>query len=96
MAEILSYVCPFCGSQVRVGKSCPGCAKKAKRPKRRFWEKEKYEDGLERPDEDFNYDEFVAREFGKVPHRQTGLRWYWWALAVALLAAMISSVWWSR
>ena len=92
MTEVLSYTCPFCGCEVRVGKSCPGCAKKVKKPVKRPWEQEKSKDGLDLPDGDFDYAEFVAPEFGKAPHRQTGIKWYWWALAAGLLAAMICGV----
>jgi hypothetical protein len=49
---------------------------------------------LDLPDEAFDYDEFVAREFGKAPHRALGLRWYWWGLAVVLLLGMIFSALW--
>ena len=90
MTEVLSYVCPFCGCEVRVGKPCRGCAKKTKKPARRPWEQDKSADGLDLPGEDFDYEDFVAREFGRAPHRQTGLQWYWWVLAVIVLAGMIA------
>jgi hypothetical protein len=45
-------------------------------------------DGLDLPDEDFDYDEFVAREFGHVPHKQLGVKWYWWWIGVVLLVVM--------
>jgi hypothetical protein len=87
MPEILSYVCPFCETEVRVGKPCSGCAKKA-RPKKKPWEQDPAADGLDLPSDDFDYNDFVAREFGKGPHRHSGLRWYWWALAVMVLLGM--------
>jgi hypothetical protein len=92
MAEALSYRCPFCDREVRVGKPCPGCAKKIQAPrhtKPKSWHQESSADGLDLPDEDFDYDEFVAREFGRTPHRQLGVKWYWWLLGVAVLAGMI-------
>lgn len=94
MPEVLSYLCPYCGSDVRVGEPCPGCSKKAKRTKtaRRSWEQKKTHDGLDLPDDDFDYEEFVAREFGKKPYRALGLKWYWWALGVAVLVAMVLGV----
>lgn len=94
MPEVLSYVCPYCGSEVRVGDSCAGCRKKVRDRKlaKKSWEQDASADGLDLPDGDFDYDEFVGREFGKVPHRATGLRWYWWLLAVAVLGAMIAGV----
>lgn len=44
------------------------------------------------PDDDFDYDEFIAREFGKAPHRTLGIKWYWWVLAVVLLVALTAGV----
>jgi hypothetical protein len=92
MTEVMSYVCPFCGCEVRVGKPCPGCAKKVKKSGKKPWEQDESKDGLDLPDGDFNYEDFIAREFGKASHRVLGLKWYWWVLAVALLLAMIWGV----
>jgi hypothetical protein len=91
MPEVLTYLCPFCDREVRVGEPCPGCAKKQKPaalPKKKSWQQDKMHDGLDLPDEDFDYDEFVAREFGRLPHKKIGVKWYWWLLGVALLALM--------
>ena len=52
------------------------------------WEQEQMCDGLDLPEEDFDYDEFVAREFGHVPHKQLGVKWYWWWIGVVLLVVM--------
>jgi hypothetical protein len=94
--EILTYVCPFCDSEVRVGEACSGCAKKTKtpKPKKRSWQQDSSSDGLNLPGEDFDYEDFVAREFGKSPHRALGLKWYWWLLGVVVLGGMIASVFW--
>ena len=96
--EVLSYVCPFCDCEVRVGEPCLGCVKKAKNPTlpKRSWQQDKSSDGLDLPDDDFNYDEFVTREFGKAPHQGLGLKWYWWLLGVTVLGGMIVSVLWHR
>ncbi len=94
MTEVMSYVCPFCGGEVRVGKPCPGCAKKVKKPAKKPWEQISAQDGLDLPDGDFDYEDFIAREFGKAPHRALGLKWYWWALAVLLLVVMVSGALW--
>lgn len=93
MPPALTYSCPFCEREVRVGKPCPGCAKKPKpraKPAKKPWQQGSAADGLDLPDGDFDYDDFVAREFGKAPQRRTGLKWYWWLLGVAALAAMIA------
>lgn len=91
MPEVLTYICPFCGCEVRVGGTCPGCVKKRKPAavaKKRSWEQGHGGDGLDLPEEDFDYDAFVAREFGGKPHRATGVRWYWWLLGVLMLVVM--------
>lgn len=46
-------------------------------------------DGLGLPEEDFDYDAFVAREFGIKPHKRIGIAWYWWVTAALLLAGMV-------
>ncbi len=96
MAEALHYICPTCGSDVEVGKPCPGCPKPRdkRRPKQkqaaRSWEQDGACDGLDLPDdEDFDYEEFTRREFGRHPAAKTGLRRRWWWLAAILLALMI-------
>ena len=92
MSEVLTYICPFCDREVRVGEPCPGCLKKRKPSapkKKKSWEQDKAHDGLDLPDGDFDYDEFVAREFGGKPHKKIGVKWYWWLLGVALLALML-------
>lgn len=94
MPEVLTYVCPFCEREVRVGRPCPGCAAKTKpaaRKKPKPWKQDKAHDGLDLPDDDFDYDEFIAREFGNKPHRKVGVKWYWWLLGVLLLALMLVS-----
>jgi hypothetical protein len=94
MADALHYRCPFCDQDVRVGKPCPGCVKKQKpvKAKRKSWEQDHSSDGLNLPDDDFDYDEFVAREFGKAPHKSLGVKWYWWALGVVVLLALIAGL----
>jgi hypothetical protein len=94
MPETLTYLCPFCDREVRVGEPCPGCAAKRKTPaptKPKAWKQDSAHDALDLPDDDFDYDEFVAREFGGGPHRKIGVKWYWWLLGVALLALMLVS-----
>ena len=46
-------------------------------------------DALDLPDEDFDYDEFVAKEFGHKPHRKIGIKWYWWVTAIVLLVLIV-------
>lgn len=96
MPAALTYQCPFCDRQVRVGRPCPGCAKKKRGPVRKpapkSWERDSAADGLDLPDDDFDYEDFIDREFGHAPQRRTGVKWYWWLLAVAVLAAMLAGL----
>lgn len=95
MPETLTYVCPFCDREVRVGKSCPGCAGTSRKtkPARKSWEGNSTPDGLDLPDDDFDYDSFIAREFGDgSPHRRIGAKWYWWLLGILALAAMAAGL----
>jgi len=80
--------CPVCGAEVPANaKACPGCGADEKTG----WSDETVTEGLGLPDEDFDYEEFVKREFGAgkknpVPH---GIHWFWWVVAVAIIAAFV-------
>jgi hypothetical protein len=91
------WICPGCGAELRVGvKGCPSCSKPRRRQRRkasagkvrRSWEQDPADDGLDLPDADFDYEDFVAREFGRAPHRRVPIQWYWWLTAVVLLGLM--------
>jgi hypothetical protein len=97
-----TYLCPGCDREVRVGsRGCPYCNPPAKRQRRKqrpkatakrarkSWEEDSTYDALDLPDEDFDYDDFVAREFGHKPHRKVGIRWYWWVTAIVLLVLIV-------
>lgn len=100
-----TYLCPGCDKEVAVGsRACPHCNPPQKprgRPKSAAsrstpsWHQESTAEALDLPDEDFDYDDFVAREFGSKPHRRIGIKWYWWLTAlmlVALIALAIASL----
>ena len=89
------FICPGCGAEVRVGpKGCPQCnrqPKKKKRPSPKPWEQDEAHDGLDLdlPEDDtFDYDKFVAEEFGSQPKR-SGKEWLWWTTAVISLIALV-------
>ena len=91
MAEVMNYICPTCGADAQVGTPCPGCTKRSSLH-RRAWEQRRSLDGLDLPDESFDYEDFVEREFGRGMQARTGLTWYWWLLGVASLAAVAAWV----
>lgn len=75
-------ICPACGAEVPNGaRSCPECGS----DESTGWSDRAQAQSLDLPDDEFNYDEFVKREFG---HKKPKLHvhWIWWVTAVALLA----------
>lgn len=79
--------CPACGEWVPRGAAacndCGACANSG-------WSGDTHADGLDLPDEDFNYDEFVTREFGgDSSARKVGMSPLWWWVAVALLVSFV-------
>ena len=75
-------VCPVCGEDVPRGAlACPECGA----DENSGWREnaESY-DGVDLPDE-FDYDEFTRREFGKSPRPQ-GISIVWWVTAIVILA----------
>jgi len=40
-------------------------------------------------DESFDYDKFVAEEFGERAARPRGVAWGWWMVAVLVLALLL-------
>ena len=97
-----TYLCPGCDTEVPVGsRGCPRCTAAAKQRKRRRtatsaskqgWQQDSESDGLDLPTEDFDYDSFIAREFGIKPHKKIGIKWYWWVTGVVLLGLLIAGV----
>jgi ribosomal protein L40E len=94
-----TWICPDCGAEVKVGaRGCPRCRARELRRRiarpapRKQWQQDEALDGLDLPDEDFDYDDFVAREFGGKPHHRIGIKWWWWLTAAVLLACFI---WWA-
>lgn len=79
------YICPECGAEVKVGS--PGCPKCNDLDPWEIEDNDVY-DGLDLPDDDFNYDDFVEKEFGEsIPKR--GLPMVWWVTGVILLIAFL-------
>ncbi len=78
-------ICPNCGAKVpRNAKACPECGS----DEQTGWSEESHADGLDLPDETFDYDDFVKREFeGKSPVPR-GIHWFWWVIAIVILGAV--------
>ena len=70
----------------RNARACPECGSDEKTG----WSDNAQGQRLGLPDEEFDYDEFVGREFGDrkaIPH---GLHWFWWLAGLILLAVLIT------
>ena len=79
-------VCPSCGEDVpRDALACPECGADHNTGWRE--EGDTY-DAVDLPDEDFNYDEFVKREFGSSA-RPTAIKPVWWITAILLIITFI-------
>jgi hypothetical protein len=74
-------ICPQCGAEVPPdARACPECGSDY----RTGWSERAVANRLDLPDEDFDYDDFVAREFGGRPTRGWGPRRLWWFVALIL------------
>ena len=79
-------VCPVCGEAVpRPALACPECGA----DHRSGWQEdtEPY-DGVDLPDDDFDYQEFVKQEFGS--SRRLAIKRIWWITAFLLIAMFIA------
>ena len=77
-------ICPNCGASVPPNaRACPHCGS----DDQTGWSEEARAADLGLPDEEFDYDDFVRREFGGGQPKPRGLRWFWWLIAAVLLAA---------
>ena len=79
-------ICPNCGADVPPNaKACPECGSDEKTG----WSEEAASSGLDLPEENFNYEDFVRREFGGKRPVPRGLHWFWWVVGVLLLAGFV-------
>jgi uncharacterized membrane protein YvbJ len=80
-------ICPNCGAEVpENARACPGCGS----DEQTGWSEKASVDALDLPDEEFDYEDFAAREFGaKKSVRPRGLNRFWWVIAVLVLIAIV-------
>lgn len=78
--------CPNCGAEVpRRAKACPECGS----DETTGWSDRATTQSLDLPDDEFNYDDFVEREFGSAKPKPQPVKWMWWLVAVGLLVVFV-------
>ena len=79
-------ICPNCGARVPArAKACPECGS----DEHTGWSEEAYASNLDLPEEKFDYDDFVEREFGGKSPVPRGIHWLWWVTALVLLGLFL-------
>ncbi len=86
MASKSTFPCPVCGEDVPAkAKACPHCGACDKSG----WNEEgSAADGLDLPDNEFDYEKFTAEEFG-TPRKLRGKVLFWKVVGVVILVVMI-------
>ena len=79
-----SFSCPVCGEEVPAGTlACPECGACEKSG----WNDDAISDGLDLPDHEFDYDRYLADEFG-APAKKRGMQKVWLIAALILVVAL--------
>jgi hypothetical protein len=84
-------VCPVCGEDVPPkALACPECGSCHKTG----WKEDAdVQDGLDLPDEEFDYDEYVQREFGGGgANRTPAMNPIWWITALVLVLILLAAL----
>ena len=79
-------ICPHCGAEVpNTAEACPECGS----DEQTGWSTEGQSGGLDLPDEEFDYNDYVKREFEGEDIKPRGVRWYWWLVALGLVVGFV-------
>jgi hypothetical protein len=83
-----TFECPVCGEDVPAkAKACPHCGACEKSG----WNQDaRGADGLDLPDDDFDYEKFAREEFGS-PVKLAGKQLFWKITAVVLLVLILAA-----
>jgi len=78
-------VCPVCGEDVpSKALACPECGADEKSG----WNEEAGSYTVDSSEDEFDYDKFVAEEFGGKGAKKTGVQRFWWVVAVLVLVGL--------
>ena len=80
--------CPACGEWVRRSElACSYCGA----DERSGWKADAdVYGGLDLPDDEFNYDDFVAKEFGAGGTKRSGKNLWWWVAVILIVVFVLS------
>lgn len=67
-------------------RACPECGA----DEQTGWSEAARTDGLDLPDENFDYDDFVKREFDDTSPVPRGIHWVWWVIALLVVVAFLA------
>ncbi|MBM3831748.1 MAG: zinc-ribbon domain-containing protein [Verrucomicrobia bacterium] len=82
----MPFECPNCGADVPAkAKACPECGS----CEETGWSENAAADGLDLPNDSFNYDEYVQKEFKPNRFFFRGRRIIWCIVAVVLVLALL-------
>lgn len=83
--------CPVCSADVPAGRrSCPHCGATGADG----WSEDAGHEAAGIPDDTFDYNEYLKREFGNpTPGVRFDRQTLWWATAIVLLAALTFGYW---
>ena len=79
-------ICPNCGAEVPPhAKACPECGS----DEQTGWSERAHEGSLDLPEEEFDYEDYVKREFGGSAAIPRGVHWLWWLAGLLVIAAVV-------
>ena len=79
-------VCPNCGADVPPNaKACPACGS----DDQTGWSDDARAAGLDLPEAEFDYEDFVKREFGDPSPARPGMMRFWWLVALGVLGLFL-------
>jgi hypothetical protein len=80
-------ICPNCGAEVpKKAKACPECGS----DEETGWGEDAYAGGLGLPDEEFDYDAYVKKEFENDDPARKNLKWYYIVGAFIVILAFLA------
>lgn len=79
-------ICPHCGAEVPPkARACPECGS----DEETGWSEQAQTGGLDLPEENFDYEDYVKREFRGERALPRGIHWFWWVVAIALVVGFV-------